>query len=103
MRVQDMMDLLKVYDGIDSLFDVMEELIGIRLAVGFNDGIIGGMMYIENIIERNSVLFDPYCEENQGTMKVYFDMLCNRKYTYEYRAKTMLGIDTHLQTIQKED
>lgn len=59
MNVKDMTDLITIYDGVEEIEKIMELLCGTNEACGYNEGALGKLSNIFNVIHRNSKLYKP--------------------------------------------
>lgn len=99
MELQDMIDLLHIYDATEEMKELKNRLLGIQLAQGDDGSLIGEFKKVGDIIMRNSPIFDP-CEdfETQRLGQVIND----RTMPYEDRAKIILGINQSGGNVESE-
>ena len=89
MTEQDMIDLLTVYDAVEDLTSALGAIIGDDVPTSsFGGGIMGRLEYIEEVIRRNSPLYDP----NKDLMtQEYGQILEDRSMGYPERARKLMG------------
>ena len=90
MDIEDMNDLLQVYDAKWELEDVVASLMGAGpYAFGFEDGIIGKISRVAQVIIRNSPVYDPDDDFHSQPIGRALD---DRSLSYEERARVILGM-----------
>ena len=91
MELKDMVDLLHIYDATEDIEQIANDLSGgSNFGHGYDDGIVGKLTRVRDIIYRNSPIYDEFEDfETQPLGKV----LNARGMAYEERAKIILGLD----------
>ena len=91
LELKDMVDLLHIYDATEDIEQIANDLSGgSNFGHGYDDGIVGKLTRVRDIIYRNSPIYDEFEDfETQPLGKV----LNARGMAYEERAKIILGLD----------
>ena len=92
MDLKDMTDLIRAYDAYKRLDHVMDLIVGRVLP---EDGtVLGELCVIEDVIARNSVLYQRDCKDPMFDMaqSEHVDVLNDKRLTAEQRAFRILGI-----------
>lgn len=67
MSLEDMTDLVTIYDGLLMMEDAIELLTGVKLSGAYYDGAQGRLTHIFSIIDRNSKFYAP--DEDYDSVK----------------------------------
>ena len=88
MELQDMVDLLHIYDATEELERLKNTLLNVELAQGYDSSLLGEYKRVGDVIMRNSPIFDP--NEDFETQRLG-RVLNDRTMSYEERARIILG------------
>lgn len=89
MTVEDMTDLLEVYDAVCELGDVVAKVFVASVNGILDDSIYGRLLRVERIIHRNSIPEMGFSADVDYPIGAYVSR--NSEYTTSERAKVLLG------------
>lgn len=88
MDKQDMIALIQIFDAKEELEEIVKQLSGNQLAHGFDNGIIGNLSRVTDLIAKHSPIYDDDLDyENQ----LLGQTLLNKQLSYDERADIILG------------
>ncbi len=85
MDEQTMFELLEIYDAKEELERISEELSGVAFATGYDEGILGKLSRVTDIIMRGSPLDDDQTE--------FWEILEDKSLENHRKARMLLGLE----------
>ena len=91
MTLNDMTDLIYIYDAVEEVQAISGYLTGtLDVGFGYGEGIIGELNRVTNVIAHNSPIYDEHLDfMNQRLWLV----LCDREMSCEDRARILLELE----------
>ena len=89
MKIRDYERLIMIHDQKDRLDEAMKILFGEEYILGFEDGVLGSLSYIDEILKDNMAEEFRYDERKDFIQREWYGILCDKSLSAKERAKIL--------------